>query len=60
MKKEILRIENVSRKIDGITYLDNINFHLIKGEMLGLLPLDNHGKEQLIEVITKNIKQDLY
>lgn len=58
MKHEILRIENVTRKIDGITYLDNINFHLVKGEILGLLPLDNHGKDQLIELISKNVSID--
>ncbi|WP_130805855.1 ATP-binding cassette domain-containing protein [Senegalia massiliensis] len=58
MNGEILRIENVSRKIDGITYLNNINFNIRKGEILGLLPLDNHGKEQLIELIIKNLNID--
>jgi len=58
MNREILRIENVSRKIDGITYLNNMNFNIIKGEILGLLPLDNHGKNQLIELITKNVNID--
>lgn len=55
MKEEILRIENVTRKIDGITYLDNINFHIFKGEILGLIPLNNHGKGQLIELISQNV-----
>lgn len=55
MKEEILRIENVTRKIEGITYLDNINFHIFKGEIMGLIPLNNHGKRQLIELISQNI-----
>lgn len=55
MKEEILRLENVIRKINGITYLDNLNFQIFKGEIMGLLPLDNHGKSQLIEVICQNV-----
>ncbi|SES99974.1 ribose transport system ATP-binding protein [Natronincola peptidivorans] len=55
MREEILRIENVTRKIEGITYLDNINFHVFKGEIVGLLPLNNHGKRQLIEIISQNV-----
>ncbi len=55
MREEILRIESVTRKIEGITYLDNINFHVFKGEIMGLIPLNNHGKRQLIELISQNI-----
>lgn len=55
MKEEILRIANVTRTIDGITYLDNINFNIFKGEIMGLIPLDNHGKSQLIELILQNV-----
>ena len=55
MKEEILRIENVIRKVNGITYLDNINFNIFKGEIMGLIPLDNHGKSELIELILQNL-----
>lgn len=55
MRKEILRIENVIRIIEGITYLDNIQLQIFKGEILGLIPLDNHGKLELIEVIQHNV-----
>ncbi len=55
MKEEILRIANVTRILDGITYLDNINFNIFKGEIMGLIPLDNHGKSQLIELILQNV-----
>jgi ribose transport system ATP-binding protein len=58
MKEEILRIENVSKEIDGNTYLDNINFQIFKGEIMGLLPLNNHGKSQLIQLISQNISID--
>lgn len=55
MRKEILRLENVIHGIDGITYLDNIQLQIFKGEILGMLPLDNHGKNELMEVIAQNI-----
>ncbi|MCR1898460.1 ATP-binding cassette domain-containing protein [Irregularibacter muris] len=58
MKKERLRIENVIREVEGIRYLDNINFHVFTGEIMGLLPLNNHGKSQLIELISQNISID--
>ncbi|MDF2545165.1 MAG: hypothetical protein K0R93_63 [Anaerosolibacter sp.] len=58
MREEILRIENVTREMDGITYLDNINFHIFKGEIMGLMPLNNHGKRQLIELISQNVSID--
>lgn len=55
MKEEILRMENVTREVDGITYLDNINLHIFKGEIVGLLPLNNHGKIELIDLISQNL-----
>lgn len=58
MREEILRIENVSKKIEGVVYLDNINFHIFKGEIMGLIPLNNHGKDQLIQLISQNISID--
>lgn len=58
MREEILRIENVSIGIEGITYLDNINFQIFKGEIMGLIPLNNHGKSQLIQLISQNISID--
>lgn len=58
MREEILRIEKVSKEIDGILYLDNVNFHIFKGEVMGLIPINNHGKSQLIELISQNISID--
>lgn len=58
MKEEILRIENVSKEIEGNIYLDNINFQVFKGEIMGLIPLNNHGKSHLIQLISQNISID--
>ena len=38
MREEILRIENVIRIIDGITYLDNIHFTYSKEKFWALSP----------------------
>lgn len=58
MREEVLRIQNVIREIEGIIYLDNINFNIFKGEIMGLIPLNNHGKSELIELICQNISID--
>jgi len=58
MREEILRMENVSKTVKGIIYLDNINFHIFKGEIMGLLPLNNHGKDKLIQLISQNTSID--
>lgn len=54
MRKEILRIENVTYEEDGIIYLDNFNLHILHGEIMGLIGTNNHGMLQLVELIHKN------
>lgn len=54
MKEEILRVQNVKSIVKGITYLDNINFNIYKGEIMGLIPLNNHGKDRLISLLFQN------
>lgn len=54
MKEEILRLQNVKSIVKGITYLDNINFNIYKGEIMGLIPLNNHGKDRLISLLFQN------
>lgn len=54
MKEEILRIENVTRKKDGVVCLDNINLHIFKGEIMGMIFLTSRGKDELIELLCNN------
>lgn len=58
MKKEVLRIENVTRSINGVVVLNNVNLHIFKGEIMGLIFLTSHGKKELIEIICRNIPID--
>ena len=58
MKEEILRIENVTRKEDGVVILDNINLHIFKGEIMGIIFITAHGEKDLVELICKNAPID--
>lgn len=52
---EILRLENVTRMRDETVMLDNINMHIFKGEILGLVCINFHGQQELIELLLKNL-----
>ena len=49
MKQEILRFENVTRQVDGAVYLDNFNFYMTKGEIVGMLSVNDRGKKESFE-----------
>lgn len=54
MKQEILRFENVTRKEDGAIYLDNFNFYMTKGEIVGMLSVNDRGKKELLKLLSQN------
>ncbi|WMJ89970.1 ATP-binding cassette domain-containing protein [Anaerocolumna sp. MB42-C2] len=54
MREEILRMENVTKVCDGVTYLDNINLQIYKGEIMGLIPIDRQGKTELVQLLCQN------
>ena len=58
MRKEILRMENVTKSYDGVTYLENFNMQIYKGEVMGLIPINRHGKSELIELLCQNSSID--
>lgn len=55
MRKEILRLENVSQQLDGEYYLKDINFYILEGEVMGVITSEVKGKQELIEILEKNI-----
>lgn len=55
MKEEVLRLQNVTQIEDGVTFLQNFNLYVFKGEIMGLLCLNDLGKEALINLICRNI-----
>lgn len=55
MKEEILRLEKVTKIVDGVTRLDNFNLHIFQGEIMGLICINAHGQKELIELICQNL-----
>lgn len=55
MREEILRLENIIQFKDGIKVLDNFNLRVLKGEIMGLIFLNDYGKESLIKLIGENV-----
>lgn len=56
---EVLRMEHVTKKVDGVLRLDNLHFHVLKGEIMGMIPLNYHGKKELIRLLTTNSPIDM-
>lgn len=54
MKSEILRMENIITEDTDKTNLDNLNLYIFQGEIIGLIGVNEHGKEMLIELICRN------
>jgi simple sugar transport system ATP-binding protein len=48
---DILRVEHVSKRYGAVTALNDINLHLGKGEVLGLIGDNGAGKSTLLKII---------
>ena len=55
---DVLRVEHISKRFGPITALRDVNVHLRKGEVLGLLGDNGAGKSTLIKIICGFHKQD--
>ncbi|MBE5968166.1 MAG: sugar ABC transporter ATP-binding protein [Lachnospiraceae bacterium] len=55
MKEEVLRLEKVTRIVDGVTLLDNFNLHIFRGEILGLVCINAHGEKELVDLLCRNL-----
>ena len=55
MKKEILRFENVTKMIDNAVYLDNFNFFMSEGEIVGFLSTNDRGEQELLKLLSRNL-----
>jgi ABC-type sugar transport system ATPase subunit len=55
---DVLRVEHVSKRFGPVTALRDINMHLRKGEVLGLLGDNGAGKSTLIKIISGFQKPD--
>jgi ABC-type sugar transport system ATPase subunit len=53
---DVLRVEHVSKRFGPVTALRDINLHLRKGEVLGLLGDNGAGKSTLMKIICGFVK----
>ena len=50
---DVLRVEHVAKRFGPVTALRDVNLHLRKGEVLGLLGDNGAGKSTLIKIISR-------
>jgi simple sugar transport system ATP-binding protein len=55
---DVLRVEHIAKRFGPVTALRDVNLHLRKGEVLGLLGDNGAGKSTLIKIICGFQKQD--
>lgn len=54
MKEEIVRFQNVTMTSSGDKFLDNMNFYMLKGEIMGFISSRGKGRDEFIELLQKN------
>ncbi len=54
MKKEVLRIENIIGDEESITNLNNMSMRVKRGEIYGIVPINGHGCENLLNLLNRN------
>ena len=52
MNHKILEAKNISKSFGKIQALDNVNFHLYKGKIHGLLGENGAGKSSLMNILS--------
>lgn len=55
---DLLRVENVSKTIDGVKILDNINFTIRPGEKAAILSRSDLAQTTMMQILARTLKPD--
>lgn len=55
MKKEIFRMERVTYKENEVMKLEDFNLQIYQGEIMGMIPLNNHGLSAFLKLLQVNL-----
>lgn len=55
MRREIFRMEWVTYAEQGVKQLENFNMHIYTGEVMGLIPVNAHGKNAILMLLQNNL-----
>ncbi len=55
MRQEIFRMERVTYAEQGIKKLENFNVQIYAGEIMGLIPVNAHGKQAILKLLQNNL-----
>lgn len=55
MRRELLRMNHVSLVWNGEIFLDNLNFQMFAGEIMGLLTGRDKGHKELVDLLCENL-----
>lgn len=55
MREEILRLERVTCREQGVLQLENFNLQIFQGEIMGLLAVNSHGLDTLLRLLRRNL-----
>ena len=55
MREEILRMERVTYREQGVALLENFSMKIWAGEILGLVPINHLGLYALVRLLQQNL-----
>lgn len=55
MREEVLRLERVTCREQGVVQLENFNLQIFRGEIMGLLAVNSHGLNTLLRLLRRKL-----